>query len=81
VTFISISYILDSKPSAPTKITASTSDAKNQTPSLGNQSKTKHQASEIRAMEKQGGMAFGFWKRATAVIKPDRYIHFNTSVT
>jgi hypothetical protein len=25
-----------------------------------------------RSMEKQGGMAFGFWKTATAVIKPDR---------
>ena len=26
----------------------------------------------IRSMEKQGGMAFGFRKTATAVIKPDR---------
>ena len=25
-----------------------------------------------RSMEKQRGMAFGFWKMATAVIKPDR---------
>jgi hypothetical protein len=25
-----------------------------------------------RSVEKQGGMAFGFWKMATAVIKPDR---------
>jgi hypothetical protein len=25
-----------------------------------------------RSMEKQGGMAFGLWKTATAVIKPDR---------
>jgi hypothetical protein len=25
-----------------------------------------------RSMEKQGGMAFGFRKRATAVIEPDR---------
>jgi hypothetical protein len=25
-----------------------------------------------RAMEKRGGMAFGIWKTATAVIKPDR---------
>jgi hypothetical protein len=25
-----------------------------------------------RSMEKQGGMAFGFRKTATAVIKPDR---------
>jgi hypothetical protein len=25
-----------------------------------------------RSVEKQGGMAFGFWKTATAVIKPDR---------
>ena len=24
-----------------------------------------------RSMEKQRGMAFGFWKMATAVIKPD----------
>ena len=24
------------------------------------------------SVEKQGGMAFGFWKTATAVIKPDR---------
>jgi hypothetical protein len=29
-------------------------------------------------MEKQGGMAFGFWKTATAVIEPDRLIvHMN----
>jgi hypothetical protein len=27
-----------------------------------------------RSMEKQGGMAFGLRKMATAVIKPDRYI-------
>ena len=27
-----------------------------------------------RSMEKQEGMAFGFRKTATAVIKPDRYI-------
>ena len=26
----------------------------------------------IRSVEKQGGMAFGFRKMATAVIKPDR---------
>jgi hypothetical protein len=26
-----------------------------------------------RSMEKQGGMAFGFRKMATVVIKPDRY--------
>jgi hypothetical protein len=25
-----------------------------------------------RSMEKQGGMMFGFWKMATAVIKPER---------
>jgi hypothetical protein len=25
-----------------------------------------------RTVEKQGGMAFGFWNTATAVIKPDR---------
>ena len=25
-----------------------------------------------RSMEKQGGMAFAFWKTVTAVIKPDR---------
>jgi hypothetical protein len=25
-----------------------------------------------RLVEKQGGMAFGFWKTATVVIKPDR---------
>jgi hypothetical protein len=25
-----------------------------------------------RSMEKQGGMAFGFWKTATAGIQPDR---------
>ena len=25
-----------------------------------------------RSMEKQEGMAFGFWKTTTAVIKPDR---------
>jgi hypothetical protein len=25
-----------------------------------------------RSVEKQGGMAFSFWKMATAVIKPDR---------
>jgi hypothetical protein len=25
-----------------------------------------------RSVEKQGGMAFGLWKTATAVIKPDR---------
>jgi hypothetical protein len=28
----------------------------------------------VRSMEKQVGMAFGFRKTATAVIKPDRYI-------
>jgi hypothetical protein len=28
-----------------------------------------------RAMEKLGGMAFGFRKTATAVIKPERQIH------
>jgi hypothetical protein len=27
-----------------------------------------------RSVEKQGGMAFGFRKTATAVIKPDRYV-------
>jgi hypothetical protein len=27
-----------------------------------------------RSMEKEGGMAFGFWKTATAVIKPDRWV-------
>jgi hypothetical protein len=27
-----------------------------------------------RSMEKQGGMAFGYWKTATAVIEQDRYI-------
>jgi hypothetical protein len=26
----------------------------------------------IRSVEKQGGMAFGFWKTATAVIIPGR---------
>jgi hypothetical protein len=32
-------------------------------------------------MEKQGGMAFGFWKMETAVIKPDRYTaNFRTHV-
>jgi hypothetical protein len=25
-----------------------------------------------RSVEKQGGMSFGLWKTATAVIKPDR---------
>jgi hypothetical protein len=25
-----------------------------------------------RSMEKQGGMGFGLWETATAVIKPDR---------
>ena len=25
-----------------------------------------------RSVEKQRGMAFGFWKMATAVVKPDR---------
>jgi hypothetical protein len=29
---------------------------------------------ETKSVEKQGGMAFGFWKTATAVIKPDRQI-------
>jgi hypothetical protein len=28
----------------------------------------------IRSMEKQGGMAFGFQKTATAVIKPDGWM-------
>jgi hypothetical protein len=28
-----------------------------------------------RSVEKQGGMAFGLWKMATAVIKPDIYIY------
>ena len=28
--------------------------------------------SRTRSMEKQRGMAFGFWKTATAVKKPDR---------
>jgi hypothetical protein len=27
---------------------------------------------ETRSMEKQRGMAFGLWKTATTVIKPDR---------
>jgi hypothetical protein len=37
-------------------------------------SKNSHDNKKFRArsMEKQGGMAFGFWKTATAVIKPDR---------
>ena len=29
-----------------------------------------------RSMEKQGGVAFGFWKTATAVIKPDREVGY-----
>jgi hypothetical protein len=29
-----------------------------------------------RSVVKQGGMAFGFRKTATAVIKPDRYLFF-----
>jgi hypothetical protein len=29
-----------------------------------------------RSVEKQGPMAFGLRKTATAVIKPDRYVHF-----
>jgi hypothetical protein len=29
---------------------------------------------KTRSMEKQGGMAFGFWKTATAVIKADKLI-------
>jgi hypothetical protein len=31
-----------------------------------------------RSMEKQRGMAFGFWKTATAVKKPDRYIDISS---
>jgi hypothetical protein len=27
---------------------------------------------KTKSMEKHGGMAFGFWKMATVVIKPDR---------
>ena len=29
-------------------------------------------------MEKQRGMAFGFWKTATAVIKPDGWMDFQS---
>ena len=29
-----------------------------------------------RSMEKQEGMAFGFWKTTTAVIKPDRWMDY-----
>jgi hypothetical protein len=28
-----------------------------------------------RSVERQGGMVFGLWKMATAVIKPDIYIY------
>ena len=36
-------------------------------------SKSSHDNKKFRnrSMEKQRGMAFGFWKTATAVIKPD----------
>jgi hypothetical protein len=37
-------------------------------------SKNSHDSKKFRtrSMQKQGGMAFGFWKTATAVIKPYR---------
>ena len=39
-------------------------------------STSSHDKKKFRtgSMEKQRGMAFGFWKTATAVIKPDRWI-------
>jgi hypothetical protein len=37
-------------------------------------SRSRHDNEKFRtrSMEKQGGMAFGLWKMATVVIKPDR---------
>jgi len=41
---------------------------------MDGRSKSNHDKKKFRTrlMEKQRGMAFGFWKTATAVIKPDR---------
>jgi hypothetical protein len=41
---------------------------------MDGRSKSSHDDKKFRtrSMEKQGGMAFGFRKRATAVIKPER---------
>jgi hypothetical protein len=33
-----------------------------------------------RSVEKQGGMVFGFWKMPTAVIKPDIYLDYVTTL-
>jgi hypothetical protein len=41
---------------------------------MDGRSTSSHDSKEFRtrSVEKQGGMAFGFQKTATAVIKPDR---------
>jgi hypothetical protein len=41
---------------------------------MDGRSTSSHDSEKLRtrSMEKQGGMAFGFWRTATAVIKPDR---------
>jgi hypothetical protein len=41
---------------------------------MDGRSTSTHDSEKLRtrSMEKHGGMAFGFWKTATAVIKPDR---------
>jgi hypothetical protein len=41
---------------------------------VGGRSTSSHDNKKFRtiSMETQGGMAFGFWKMVTAVIKPDR---------
>jgi hypothetical protein len=43
---------------------------------VGGRSTSSHANKKFRtrSLEKQGGMAFGFRKMATAVIKPDRYL-------
>jgi hypothetical protein len=41
---------------------------------MDGRSTNSHDSEKFRtkSMEKQGGMAFGLWKTATAVIAPDR---------
>jgi hypothetical protein len=52
-------------------------DKKKRTPkkNVDGSSTSSHDNKKFRtsSVEKQGGLAFGLWKTATVVIKPDRY--------
>jgi hypothetical protein len=62
-----ISYVMD---------TAGEKEKRTSKKNVDGRSTSTHDDKKFRtrSMEKQGGMAFGFRKTATAVIKPERYI-------